>query len=179
MHIRLVYGLAESRDGGGNGLGALAEEFRKKYPQALVIVHEWSDDIVADVNRYCYVPTLWVGHSYGGAGIIRAARKLQKVMQVHEMVLVDPVTRLLWGQFKFNEWNIPDNVMRATCLYQRNEVVPICSSIIRNVSTIKDDFSRVNIEMTKYGVGHCSICHHEQTYQVARDAAERVNSIQV
>ena len=160
MELRTAYGLFESADGQGNGLRPIVDIVRQKYPNIKTPIHAWDDDIIGSVRAIIAAgesggPNIWLGHSYAIAAMIRAAKALSgDGYLVHQIIAVDGVTRLVWGQFKYNNWRPPqDVIMSGHFFYQKNQREPDSSILLE-----PDGNLWVNEDLTSLGVDHCTIC---------------------
>jgi hypothetical protein len=174
MQVRFIYGLNEDRKGSGNGLADLAAWVRVIFPNVEVVINEYGDNVAQQLRESAQRGIrlfLLVGHSFGGAAIIKAARAVESEMVIQDAVLIDAVTNLLWGQGKGSEWIVPDNVLVATAFYQRQSVFPILSSKIRNLGP-----GRFNTEVSGLpSYEHCTICKDANVQQNIRDRVMKMH----
>ncbi len=61
-------------------------------------------------------PTIWVGHSFGGGRLVRAARS---VACVDHLLLLDPVPIRGWGILDTKSFVLPPSVQSAACYRRR------------------------------------------------------------
>lgn len=174
MQVRFIYGLNEGRNGRGNGLADLAEWAQVTFPNVEVVINEYGDKVAQQLRESAQRGIrlfLLVGHSFGGAAIIKAARELEAEMVIQDAVLIDAVTNLLWGQGKGSEWIIPDNILVATAFYQRQSVFPILSSKIHNLGP-----GRINTQVKGLpSYEHCTICKDAGVQQHIRDRVMKMH----
>lgn len=120
MHLQLCIGWLERREGLMLGLRELVQrEILATWPDATVGYASYKDDVAAELGRRASEgarPMVLVGHSYGGAALVRAARLLPTVTVDH-LILLDPVPRWAWGQVQWDAWWLTANVRAATCIY--------------------------------------------------------------
>ena len=181
MNIWTKYGLNESADGTGNGMLSVMQEVkaradRGEYKAPVKInISTWDADtrdaILAGAALDPFESTLGFCHSYGGAGTIREAKQLGDDVLFDELIGIECVTRLFWGQFKFNSWNLSNNIEKATFYYQRNSTVPILSSLIRNLGD--GNYKNVDLSAERINgrpVDHCKICQSQTIRTAVLDA---------
>ena len=180
MELRTAYGLFESADGQGNGLRGIVDTVRQMYPTIKTPIHAWDDDIVGSVRASIAAgesggPNIWLGHSYGVAGMIRAAKKLASDGYiVDKIIAADGVTRLLWGQFKYNNWRPPqDVIMSGHFFFQKNQREPDSSILLE-----PDGQLWVNEDLTSEGVDHCSICKSAKVRAMVLNTVARFAAVE-
>jgi len=175
MQVRFGYGLLEHRDKGGNGLGELCEKVRQTYPAIKTYINEWNDDWEGLLESTMHeAPHIIVVHSYAMAKAIQAIKRLQKQMSIFKLIAIDGVPRWLDWQWQWSSWNLPDNIMLATAYYQNNQTIPR-SCLIRNPRRGWN-----NIDLTKDGVNHATICHSATVWNdvvASIDLAKRMETV--
>ena len=159
MQIRFGYGLLEHAGNGGNGLGLLREQVQQTYPSIKTYINEWNDDWEGQLAATMHeAPHILVVHSYAMAKASKAIKRLQKQMSIFKLITVDGVPRWLDGQWQWSSWNLSDNVMFATAYFQNNQTAPR-SCLIRNLRRGWN-----NVDLTKDGVNHATICHSKAVW---------------
>lgn len=148
--IQFIYGLGEDIGDSGNGLREIASRLKALGHSTKTAT--WNET----AQLYADKPEIIIAHSYGGAAAVRYARKSGNPIKL--LILTDPVPRLLWGQFRFNEWKIPETVNEAVCFYQKNPITPLHGQPIRRQP---GDRYRMSYDCTHLGVRHLNLPEHE------------------
>ena len=154
MLITITYGYAEDRNSDGHGLARLAAYLAKYF--GTVQIHEWKDDVAAAILAVEHSPLIMVGHSFGAARSIHAARILNAMdVPVDHLFILDGVP--LDGSFLPNnkEWVIPGNVKRATCYWRKPWIWPLSRPILNESAEYQ------NVPLS---IGHSAFNNHPKVW---------------
>jgi pimeloyl-ACP methyl ester carboxylesterase len=166
--VVMTYGYGCSGPGPGNGLRALAEVIRSRYPGQHVITRSWNDDddILLTVEKFPGRIVL-IGHSFGGCRSIELAEQLHR--PVDSLILLDPVPCHDWAfRHAGKYFTVPAQVKSSVCYYRPASIFPVSYPIL-NPSAPGDNRQR--------RIGHAALCRDPEVQKCILDACASVGSI--
>lgn len=131
LYVRFIYGLLESRSGGGNGLRDTADMLHARFGEKVFIeTGEWNDDHWKAVTPFVYTTDnrdkiMLVGHSFGGGAAVTLADQLwdrcaefKTTPRVDSLILLDPVPTRLGHRIRSSGFDLPLIVREAHCFWR-------------------------------------------------------------